>query len=408
RTHDYGKTWTEIDTGLPPDQDVPVVRADTARSGLLYAGTSQGVYVSLDDGDHWQSLKLNLPNARVNDLLVHGDDLIAATQGRALWVLDDVTPLRQLSAAVLEAPAHLFAPEVAWRVHPDNNKDTPLPPETPQGQNPPAGAIIDYWLGKGTKGPVTLGIYSFTGQLVRTISSEEAPRHLRAERYFAKKWLRPAQQLSAAPGMHRFVWNLRYARPHAISYEYSMEAVFGEDTPPSVDGPFVLPGIYSIVLTADGQQYRAPLVVHLDPRVHTSNEDLRALLTYSQSLCAALERADTLYKGEKPAREQLEALAARLLARGGDPELLRAVEKLRDATAAHIKDLKRISGRLSSLEADAESADLAPTPVEQQVSDRQSKALDQAASAWRDSQAAIGKLNVRLKRAGLPAVGARS
>ena len=404
RTHDDGRTWTEIDTGLPADQDVAVVRADTARSGLLYAGTSEGVYVSLDDGNHWQSLKLNLPNARVNDLLVHGDDLIAATQGRAIWVLDDVTPLRQLTPAVLEAPAHLFAPQVAWRVHPDNNKDTPLPPETPQGQNPPAGALIDYWLGKGVQGPVTLKVYSFTGQLVRTFSSGEAPRHIRADRYFAKNWLRPAQRLSAAPGMHRFVWNLRYARPHAISYEYSMEAVFGEDTPPSVDGPFVLPGIYSIVLTAGGQQYRAPLVVHLDPRVHTSSADLRALLTYSQSLCASLERADTLYQGEKPAREQLEALAHRLTARGADHELLRAVEKLRDETAARIKDLRRISGRLSGLEADAESADLAPTPVDQEISDKESKALDQAASAWQESQPALRKLNERLKRAGLPAV----
>jgi photosystem II stability/assembly factor-like uncharacterized protein len=406
RTHDYGRTWTEIDTGLPPDQDVPVVRADTVRSGLLYAGTSEGVYVSLDDGAHWQSLELNLPNARVNDLLVHGDDLIAATQGRAIWVLDDVTPLRQLSPAVLAAPAHLFAPEVAWRVHPDNNRDTPLPPETPQGQNPPAGAVIDYWLGKGTHGPVTLEIYNFTGQLVRRISSDAPPRHLRADRYFARNWLRPAARLSAASGMHRFVWNLRYARPHAISYQYSMQAVFGEDTPPAVDGPFVLPGIYSIVLTADGQEYRAPLVVHLDPRVHTSSADLRALLAYSQSLCAALGRADTVYESEKPAHRQLEALARRLTARHEDRGLLRAVEKLREATAAHDKDLRRISGRISALEADAESADLAPTAVDRKVFDRESKALDQAVRQWDDSQAALRKLDVRLKRAGLPAVGA--
>ncbi|HVS77998.1 MAG TPA: hypothetical protein VHE11_13760, partial [Steroidobacteraceae bacterium] len=184
RTHDYGKTWTEIDSGLPSSEVVPVVRADTVRNGLLYAGTSQGVYVSLDDGAHWQSLQLNLPNARINDLLLHNDDLIAATQGRAIWVLDDVTPLRQLSSAMLGAPAHLFAPAVAWRVHADNNKDTPLPPETPEGRNPPAGAVIDYWLGPDSRGPVTLDIYSFTGQLVRRFASDEAQPHVQANRYF--------------------------------------------------------------------------------------------------------------------------------------------------------------------------------------------------------------------------------
>jgi photosystem II stability/assembly factor-like uncharacterized protein len=408
RTHDYGKTWTEIDTGLPANQDVPVVRTDSVRGGLLYAGTSQGVYVSLDDGDHWQSLRLNLPHARVNDLLVHGDDLIAGTQGRAIWVLDDVTPLRQLSAAVLAAPAHLFAPEVAWRVHADNNKDTPLPPETPVGQNPPAGAVIDYWLGrsqdKASQGPVTLEIYSFTGELVRRFSSAETPAPIEAERYFAEEWLRPAQELSASPGMHRFVWNLRYPRPHALGYEYSMEAVFGEDTPTAVDGPFVLPGIYSVVLTADGQQYRAPLVVQLDPRVHTSSADLRALLTYSQSLCAALERARTVDEGVKPANDALAALATRLGTGRGDRSLLHAVEVLRDATAAQEKDLGKISGRISGLEADAESADLAPTAADRDVLDEESKALDESARAWDRTRSSIRKLDVRLRHAGLPPV----
>ncbi len=406
RTHDYGKTWAEIDTGLRPDEFILVVRADTVRSGLLYAGTSEGAYVSLDDGEHWQSLRLNLPHAQVNDLLVHGDDLVAATQGRAIWVLDDVTPLRQLSAAVLGAPAHLFAPPVAWRVHPNNNKDTPLPPETPEGRNPPAGAVIDYWLGKSTGGPVTLEIYSFTGQLVRRFSSDEAPPHIQADRYFGEEWLRPAERLSAAPGMHRFVWNMRYARPQAVSYDYSIAAVFSEDTPTAVDGPFVLPGIYSIILTVDGQQYRAPLVVQLDPRVHTSSADLSALLTFSQSLCAGLERASATYQEEKSAHDELEAAARRLSAGHGDRALLREVEKLRDATAEHAgdTDLGTLSGRISGLEADAESAELAPTPADEEVFDMESKALDHAVRAWREDQAEIRKLNVSLRHAHLPAI----
>jgi len=406
RTHDYGASWTEVDTGLPAGEDVPVVRADPVRSGLLYAGTSEGVYVSLDDGGHWRSLRLNLPHARVNDLLVHGNDLIAATQGRAIWILDDVTPLRQLTEAVLGAPAHLFAPPVAWRVHSNNNKDTPLPPETPEGLNPPQGAVIDYWLGKDTHGPVTLEIYNFTGQLVRRFASDETPQRVAAVRYFDEEWLRPAERLSSAPGMHRFVWNLRYARPEAIFYGYGMGAVFGEDTPMTVEGPFALPGIYSAVLTVDGQQYRAPLVVQLDPRVHTSSADLSALLAFSQSLCATLERADTLYQGEKAAHDDLESLAHRLTAGRGDRSLLRSVEKLRDATAAQHGDTDppAISGRISAMEADAESADVAPTPADTQVLEVETKALDQTDRAWHQAQTEIRQLNVRLRRAGLAAV----
>ncbi len=407
RTHDYGKSWTEVDTGLPAGEDVPVVRADPVRSGLLYAGTSEGVSVSLDDGAHWQSLQLNLPNARVNDLLVHGDDLIAATQGRAIWVLSDITPLRQLSSAVVGAPAHLFAPEVAWRVYPDNNKDTPLPPETPEGQNPPAGAVIDYSLGKNTQGPVTLEIYNFKGELVRHFASDETLPPIQANRYFDQEWLRPAKRLSAAPGMHRFVWNLRYARPQAIAYEYSIAAVFGEDTPTAVDGPFVLPGIYGIVLTVDGQHYRAPLVVQLDPRVHTSSADLRALLTFSQSLCGALERASSVYRVESAAHSQLDSLARRLTAGRAQQSLLASVQMLRDATGelGGAGDLGVISRDISTIEADAESADLAPTPADIAVFRKESGALNEAVRAWQARQAAIRRLNLRLRRAHLPVVG---
>ncbi|MGH8370645.1 MAG: hypothetical protein ACRESC_06655, partial [Gammaproteobacteria bacterium] len=166
RTHDYGRSWTQISDGIPAGQFVYVVRQDLKAPKLLYAGTNAGVYVSFDDGDHWQSLQLNLPTARVRDLTLHGDDLVAGTQGRAIWVLDDVTPLREASSKLLDASAYLFSPADAFRVRNDVNKDTPLPPEIPAGENPPSGAVIDYWLGAHTSGPVQLTIYDDNGQLI--------------------------------------------------------------------------------------------------------------------------------------------------------------------------------------------------------------------------------------------------
>jgi hypothetical protein len=182
--------------------------------------------------------------------------------------------------------------------------------------------------------------------------------------------------------------------------------VFGEDTPTAVEGPFVLPGIYSIVLTVNEQQYRAPLVVQLDPRVHTSSADLSALLSFSQSLCTALDRASTVHEEEKSAHDDLEALARRLTIGERDGALLRSVEQLRDATAEHgdDTDLGAISGTISGIEADAESADTAPTPADVQAFDEESHALDHAVRAWRNNQAAIRKLNARLRRARLPAI----
>ena len=215
RTHDNGKTWTKITNGLPDGHFVAVVRADPIRKGLLYAGTDVGVYVSFDDGDAWQPLQRNLPVAWVRDLLVHGNDLIAATQGRAIWVLDDVSPLREINASIAHADAHLFAPAPAIRVRGSQNKDTPPPADTALGTNPPTGAIIDYTLGKSAKRVVIEIRATGAGadgkpRVVRRFASDDKTPPIKAERYFAEAWTKPVAKPSPEPGAHRFVWNLRW------------------------------------------------------------------------------------------------------------------------------------------------------------------------------------------------------
>lgn len=405
-THDAGASWQEIDAGLPPDQYVSVVRADPQQRGLLYAGTAEGVFVSLDDGARWQPLQLNLPHAWVRDLLVHGDDLIAATQGRAIWILDDVTPLRQLAqgdGALLAGPAHLFTPQLAWRVHANNNRDTPLPPETPAGRNPPAGVPIDYWLGPGTRGAVTLEIRDDTGKLVRRFSSDEKPQPVDADRYFEEDWLRPEPRLAATPGMHRFVWNLRRARPRAMRYEYSMRAVFGEDTPTAVDGAFVLPGRYTVELRTGSEDLRAPLTIRLDPRVHASAAALEALDRFTRELDADLELAAAADAERGRAHDALAAWAGRVANDHAQAALGEEIAALREATRSRsgAGSLAAASAVLSDLDADAESADRAPTAAQRAVAAQYAAMLRKDVAAWRELRdGRLAALERRLRTAG--------
>ncbi len=283
RTHNGGKTWREIVDGLPDRAVVNAVREDPKRKGLLYAGTEIGVFVSFDDGDHWQPLQNNLPVTSVRDLAIHDNDLIAGTHGRSFWILDDVTPLRQISKQIARSKAHLFAPETAIRWRWNRNTDTPLPPEVPAGQNPPPGAIIDYVVRK-TGGEATLDILAANGKLVRHYSSDEKPAlteaQLRKDLNVPTYWVRPQQILSAQPGMHRFVWDLRYANPQALRHEYPISAIY-RNTPRDPRGPLVTPGQYTVKLTIGGQSYSQPLTVIMDPRIKTRAEALEQQLTLS-------------------------------------------------------------------------------------------------------------------------------
>src|SRR5262249_26418780 len=193
---------------------VNAVREDPQRPGLLFAGTERAVFVSFNDGDDWQPLRLNMPATSIRDLVVHGDDIVVGTHGRSFWILDDITPLRQLTPEVASAAAHLFRPQVAYRVRWNLNTDTPLPPDEPAGKNPPDGAIINYYLRDKASGPVVLEILDSAGKSVRRYSSNDRPEPVDPKSLtIAVEWVRPPQVLSAEPGSHRFAWDLHYPPP---------------------------------------------------------------------------------------------------------------------------------------------------------------------------------------------------
>ncbi len=305
RTHDFGATWREVTRGIPADEVVNAVREDPARRGMLYAGTERGVYVSWNDGDDWRSLRLNLPPSSVRDLVVHGDDLVVGTHGRSFWILDDIAPLRQLEPAVAAADAHLFKPPVAYRVRRDLNTDTPLPPEEPAGQNPPDGAILDFSLRGGAGGPVTLEILDAAGKLVRRYASTDRPPPVDATALAVPTyWIRLPRTLPAEPGVHRFVWDLRYPPPEALETAYPIAAVV-HDTPAEPLGPFVLPGEYQVRLTAGGRTLTQPLTVRMDPRLPVAPERLAEQLALSRRIADAMGR-------DAAALRHVEALRARL------------------------------------------------------------------------------------------------
>ena len=396
-TRDYGATWRDITANLPRDHFVSVVRADPVQSGLLYAGTDNGVFVSFDDGGAWQKLQLNLPSAWVTDLTIHGDDLIAATQGRAIWVVDDVEPLRETANGSVQ-PTHLFAPARAWRVHPNNSADTPLPPETPVGENPPAGAIIDYALGANVSGPVILDILDANGNIVRHFSSAEVPRSPPAKRYFARAWAKPPQALAGTPGMHRFVWNLRYARPDAAEYSYSIAAVWGRGTPIEPQGPFVLPGTYNVVLTVNGKRYTAPLTVAEDPRAKATEADLEASLALSQKIAPALAEAAQGYREQRALKEMLDQRFPKAAKQRDEMRIV--LEPLRAEPAEGHPTFKSASEMLAGVERALESADVAPTPAQQQFVDEALARLEQVKREWAEAKSgSLANLNAALARA---------
>jgi photosystem II stability/assembly factor-like uncharacterized protein len=268
RTRDGGARWTEIVAGIPENEVVNVVREDPVRRGLLFAGTERSVYVSFDDGDHWQSLRLNLPRSSMRDLWIHEADLVVGTHGRSAWILDDISPLRQMAEVAAASEAFLVRPARATRVRWNMNTDTPLPSDEPAGQNPPDGAILDYVLPAAMTGPVVLEIIDAAGRVMRRVASDDPAEPVDSTANIPLWWVRPGQLLGAEPGAHRYVWDLRTAPPAALSHNYPISAIY-RNTPREPRGPFVTPGAFAVRLTAGGRSVTQPLVVRMDPRVTT-------------------------------------------------------------------------------------------------------------------------------------------
>jgi len=259
RTLDSGKTWTEITRGLPAGVYVQTVKEDPHRRGLLFTGTERNVFVSFDDGDHWQSLQLNLPAASMRDIAIHADDLIVGTHGRGFWVIDNITLLRQLSDDVEKSSAYLFQPADAYLLTPGNDNGTPMPRDEPIAENPPFGAMIDYYLKSSVSGPVTIEIVDPGGEVVRKYSSEDKPARVNLETLnIPAYWVRQPETLSTAAGQHRWIWDLRPTPPPRPA---GGGGGFGRG-----GAPLVLPGIYTVKLTVDGKSFTQPIVVRADPR----------------------------------------------------------------------------------------------------------------------------------------------
>ncbi len=328
RTHDGGKTWTEIVAGIPAGETVNAVREDPKRKGLLFAGTERAVYVSFDDGGRWLPLRLNMGATSVRDIMVQDDDLVAATHGRGFWILDAIAPLRQIDVATASKEAVLFAPTTAWRVRWNTSTDMPWPKEEPVGTNPPDGAIIDYYLAKGAAGPVTLEIVRQDGRVVRRYSSDDPvtpipdPQAAPVPVY----WYRPPQVLSAAAGMHRFLWDV-HCQPLGGGGGGGRGGLpiqgIPFNSPTGASAPWVSPGTYTVKLTVGGKSYTQPITVKQDPRVTTPALAMQQVYTLTNSM----------YFGAVDAQEAavalgaLRAQAAKLKPEGSAAQALAAFDK---------------------------------------------------------------------------------
>jgi photosystem II stability/assembly factor-like uncharacterized protein len=399
RTHDYGHTWQKIVNGFPNNEMVRVLREDPKRKGLLYAGTDTSVFVSWDDGDHWQPLSLNLPPTPITDLQVHANDLVISTFGRSLWILDDLTPIRDINPQITATNAYLFPPANGMRVRWENYQDTPYPLETPAGQNPPDGAIVDYFLKNTAESELTLTIFDEKGAAIAKFSSEVKPADSLPANV-PNYWFAPADALTKAAGVNRFVWDLRYPSPLTLPYGYYGElleyteytladhAVPGLTPRQQPRGPLVVPGKYMIELGYAGQTLRQPLTIELDPRVQASQSDLTEQRDLALEISRGMKSSYEAYQQVAALRKEL---AERQKAMNGAGQ-----EKVKDAAASLEKKIDAvekgsntapgfgpINRDLARLIFSVESADMRPAETVRLAVQQNCDALDKDLTRWK-------------------------
>jgi photosystem II stability/assembly factor-like uncharacterized protein len=408
KTSDYGKSWTKITAGLPENGYAHSVKEDPKRKGLLFAGTENGIYASFDDGNHWQSLRLNLPTTPIHDLMVKNDDLIAATHGRAFWILDDISLLRQMNASTASEEAHLYQPAAAIRYR---GPGFTLPATVPVGANPPTGVIIDYFLKSAPKEGITLEIQDAKGKLIRKYSSKKAATGASPEEEeFGIS--RPGDKLPAEAGLNRFIWDMRSEVPASVPGSVSWG---GRPT-----GPLVVPGSYQIKLTVAGKTTTATAEIQKDPRVAASQADLEKQNELAMRIRDRVDAGHEAVNQIRSVRGQLDALKKRLGADVSAKPVLEAGDALKkkmDGVEEKIIQPKSKSGedplnfpiqvadQLMALQGTVESADAAPTSQSYVVFDELNTRLETQLAAWREIQSKdLVALNDLMKKNNVPAV----
>jgi hypothetical protein len=413
KTNDFGKTWTQITAGIPDGAYVHAVREDPVRKGLLFAGTETGIYVSFDDGAHWQPLQLNLPNAPIHDMVIHGNDLAVATHGRSFWILDDISPLRQADASIAGSDVHLFVPNTAIRSrmgHVRRRRDA-------IGENPPNGAILYYYLKEEPKEPIKLEILDASGKVIRTLSSEE-----KKEEGHSEEWDREeaADHIPAKAALNVFAWDLRYEEPVKIP-----KAVYDEGEP---IGPLALPGTYQARLTVGGKSFSQRLSVVMDPRVKTSPDDLQKQFDFMLRMRDRQEAMNKTILSIRDLRAQLLALENRLVPPGsGKSEAksplmeqstalrkkIGAIEdELINSSATASEDELHYPTKLNSkfgyLNEAVDSADAAPTAGELGVFTELDGQLETQLGKWNEvTSKDLPALNEALRKGNIPLVTVR-
>lgn len=415
KTSDFGKTWKQIGTGIAETAYVRAVREDPKRKGLLYAGTETGVWVSFDDGANWQSLQLNLPVSSIRDLIVKDDDLAVATHGRSFWILDDLSPLRQLSDEIAKSDVHLFTPGPAVRLRGGGGGGAGRGALT--GENPPVGAEIYYYLKTEQKEEITLEILDSAGKVVRKYSSKPKPGEEQQppqQPVGGRRGGGPPTLLPTAAGMQRFNWNFRYEMPDFVS-----TVIWDMGAP---RGPIAMPGKYTARLTVAGKSYTANFDVKLDPRVKVSQADLQKQFDLNSQIRDLLGEIHSEVSEIRSVREQFQLLKKRLAkhAKGKeitaaadaiDKKMLAAEEQFIEVKAKTNQDMcnypTMLSSKIAWLDNVVDSADTAPTKQSYEFYEEMRKWAQRETAKWKDiKQKDIVALNEMMRKENIPLVAA--